>query len=150
MQNASYFVHLISWYERRNEHDSVLITTFEDFKEDLQGEIERIAKFVSTDKIRYDTKERIQASVERSTYAFMKEHAWHFDEKLSKRTRNQACGLAPDAGMNNKKIRSGSSNKALSDDLRDKIQKKWDEVVKPVTGCASYEELRLKLKMERR
>lgn len=51
MQNASYFVHLISWYERRQD-PNVLFVFFEDLLEDLELQIRRVARFVSNDKVR--------------------------------------------------------------------------------------------------
>lgn len=51
MQNPSYFIHLISWYKRRTD-PNVLLVCFEDLVKDLEGQITRIAKFVSTDKVR--------------------------------------------------------------------------------------------------
>jgi hypothetical protein len=50
MQNASYFVHLVSWYKRRND-PNVLFVCFEDLLDDLEFQIRRIARFVSTDKV---------------------------------------------------------------------------------------------------
>jgi hypothetical protein len=50
MQNASYFVHLISWYQRRHDPD-VLFVCFEDLLDDLEGQVRRIARFVSNDKV---------------------------------------------------------------------------------------------------
>jgi hypothetical protein len=50
MQNASYFVHLISWYKKRDD-PNVLILCFEDLLEDLESEVRRVARFVSTDKV---------------------------------------------------------------------------------------------------
>ena len=52
MQNASYFIHLLSWYKRRNE-PGVLILVFEDLREDLEAQIKKIARFVSTEKVSY-------------------------------------------------------------------------------------------------
>jgi hypothetical protein len=76
----------------------------------------------------------------------MKEHEYHFDEKLSKLYRNEACGLPKDAGMANSKIAKGQSGKhELSDSLTAKIAQKWKEVVEPETGCSCYEELRKQL-----
>lgn len=78
----------------------------------------------------------------------MKEHEGQFDEKLSKLTRNEACGLPKDAGTGGSKIKQGSAGKgktALSDSLRNAIVEKWKEVVEPVTGCATYEDLRTQL-----
>ena len=82
----------------------------------------------------------------------MKEHDSHFDEKLSKIARNEACGLRPDAGMKKSKIDKGSSlvgKQKLSQELQDKIDKKWAKVVHPITNCSTYEELRMKFNMDR-
>jgi hypothetical protein len=78
----------------------------------------------------------------------MKKHSSQFDEKISKITRNEACGLPKEAGMRKGKIavgkgRNGAS--ALSPDVKKEIQTKWNEVVLPVTKCATYDELRQQL-----
>ena len=148
MQNASYFVHLISWYKRSQNDDSVLIVFFEDLKQDLEAQVKRVARFLSTDQHNYDTPELIRLATEQSSFEFMKEHESQFDEKLSKLARNEACGLPKDAGMKRTKLvkgKSGAAKAILSQELRDKIQQKWKEIVEPVTGCASYDELRKKL-----
>ncbi|KAL7576691.1 hypothetical protein ACA910_005616 [Epithemia clementina (nom. ined.)] len=154
MQNASYFVHLISWYKRRkdcNNDDDVLFVCFEDLKDDLEGQVKRVGDFLATLDPRYNHPKRIQVAVHLSTYEFMKEHADQFDEKLSKLARNEACGLPKDAGMGSSKIGNGSSGHGkleLSQELRQKIDEKWRKVVLPVTGCSSYQELRQKLAEE--
>jgi hypothetical protein len=148
MQNASYFEHLTSWYKRRHEKESVLIIFFEDLKEDLTGQVKKVARFLSTTQHDFDKAEIIQLATERSTFDFMKAHENHFDEKLSKLARNEACGLPKNAGMQGGKIvngKTGSGSVLLSAELRAKIDKKWREVVDPVTKCATYEDLRKQL-----
>lgn len=81
----------------------------------------------------------------------MKAHASQFDEKLSKLSRNEACGLPKDAGMKGGKLRGGASGdgkEKLSPELQEKIQRKWKEVVSPVTCCETYPELRASLAKE--
>ena len=146
MQNASYFVHLVSWFQRRND-DDVLIVFFEDMKQDLRREITRVANFLSTTDPRYKDPQRIHNAFVHSTYDFMKKHSYHFDEKLTKRKRNEACGLPKDAGLRDSKIRRGLSGvgaDSLSPEIRSGIAEKWRAQVFPVTGCASYDELRRK------
>lgn len=150
MNNASYFVHLISWYQHRNDRN-VLFVCFEDLKEDLEKQVRRVAEFMSTDKHDFTKEEYIQGAVERSSFVFMKEHSSQFDEKLSKLARNEACGLPKDAGMNGGKLREGASGGAktlLSPSLQERICAKWNEVVTPVTGCDTYAELRASLDEE--
>lgn len=50
MNNASYFVHLASWYEHRND-PNVLMVCFEDLKENLEELVRRVAAFMSTEKV---------------------------------------------------------------------------------------------------
>lgn len=143
MENASYFVHLISWYKRRNDKN-LLLVCFEHLKHDLKGQIKRIADFLAELDPRYKEKGRIEAAVSHSTYEFMKKHANQFDEKLSKLSRNEACGLPKEAGLDASKIRSGISGagrEVLSEKIRNKIDEKWKETVEPITKCANYEEL---------
>lgn len=150
MQNASYFVHLISWYQRRHD-DSVLIVFFEDMKEDLAGQVRRVARFLSNENHNFDTPELIQVVVEHSSYHFMQTHSFHFDEKLTKLSRNVVCGMEKNAGMDATKIahgKVGHGHSILTEDLKDKIAQKWNQVVEPVTSCATYNELRERLNLE--
>ena len=50
MQNASYFIHLTSWYKKKDD-PNVLIVFFENMRQDLKRETERVAKFISTEKV---------------------------------------------------------------------------------------------------
>lgn len=52
MQNASYFEHLVSFYKRRDD-PSVLHVCFEDLLDDLEGQVRRVARFISTEKVSY-------------------------------------------------------------------------------------------------
>lgn len=79
----------------------------------------------------------------------MKSHESKFDEKLSKLSRNEACGLPKDAGMKKSKIvrgKDGQGKLKLSEKLQEAIQLKWKSVLEKVTGCATYEDFRQKLK----
>jgi Sulfotransferase domain len=145
MQNASYFVHLISWYEQRHVEPSLLFVFYEDLVDNLEAQVRRIAKFLSNEHHNFDTEQVIQHTVQHSSFSFMKQHESHFDEKLSKLARNEACGLPKNAGMSKSKVNTGKIGvgaSTLSERLRSKIQQKWDEVVRPVSGCATYSELR--------
>jgi hypothetical protein len=82
--------------------------------------------------------------VKRSSFSFMKEHESQFDEKLSKLSRNEVCGLPKDAGMSKSKIAQGKTQHGagLSPNLEEAITQKWKFVVQPETGCNTYEDLR--------
>lgn len=79
----------------------------------------------------------------------MKERSSQFDEKLSKLSRNEACGLPKEAGMEKGKISEGAGRRGdlyLSSEIQDLIRDKWKEIVEPVTKCPTYEDLRQQLK----
>eukprot|EP00035_Acanthoeca_spectabilis_P021903 m.440842 g.440842 ORF g.440842 m.440842 type:complete len:320 (-) comp18576_c0_seq1:40-999(-) len=147
MSNASFYDHFLSWYNRRLDAD-VLFLFFEDLKADLKGSVRKIAKFMSTKEHDFTGEELINAVVEKSSFAFMHEHKGQFDEKLSKLARNEACGLAPDAGLQYSKIRAGEAGGGklkLSTELQEMISERWSKQMLPATGCASYDLLRQKV-----
>ncbi|GKY97525.1 hypothetical protein MPSEU_000710700 [Mayamaea pseudoterrestris] len=139
MENASYFYHLTSWYARRAD-ETVLFVFYEDLKEDLEEQVTRIARFLSTS--RHDLSKSVPKCVELSSFEVMKANEVKFNEKLSKLTRNEACGLPKTAGMSKTKIRRGNCGVELSIELRARIDAKWHDIVKPVTGCDDYNQLR--------
>jgi len=143
MSNASYFVHLVSWYEHRNDKSKVLFVFFEDLKDDLEGQIRRIAKFISNEKHNFNQDEYIRVAKEKSSYEYMRKHSYHFDEKLSRRHRNGAMGLPIDAGGSAKVAKGGvgAGRVELTHDVKAQIQQKWEEIA-PVTKCKTYEALR--------
>jgi Sulfotransferase domain len=149
-QNASYFVHLRSWYMQLHDGKSsnILLLFFEDLQDNLEHQIRRIAKFVSNEHHNFDVDEVIHHATAHATFSFMKENEGKFDEKLTKLGRNEICGLLKDAGMSKSKIGTGKSGlgRSLPHSIREKIQIKWNEVVYPVTGCRDYCELRAKHK----
>eukprot|EP00049_Salpingoeca_infusionum_P001685 m.50142 g.50142 ORF g.50142 m.50142 type:complete len:315 (-) comp11136_c0_seq2:61-1005(-) len=139
-ENASYFHHLTSWWPYRNDAN-VLWVFFEDMKEDLESVVRRVNTFLGLE----DDEQRIATAVEHSSFAFMKEHAAHFDEHLTKKARNVHCQLPADAGMDQSKIndgKSGQAKAALSDATVAAIRDKWAQIVEKETGCASYSALR--------
>lgn len=145
--NGSFYDHFLSWYNRRLDAD-VLFLFFEDLKADLKGSVRKIAKFMSTKEHDFTGEELINAVVEKSSFAFMHEHKGQFDEKLSKLARNEACGLAPDAGLQYSKIRAGEAGGGklkLSTELQEMISERWSKQMLPATGCASYDLVRQKV-----
>ena len=149
MQNASYFVHLSSWYQQwKKEESKVLIVFFEDLKIDLEKQVRRVARFLSNEHFNFDTDAVVKHAIENSSFTFMKEHEYLFDESLTKLSRNEACGLPKEAGTHKSKINMGEVGKAeseMSDQLKLKIQQKWNELVYPVTHCGTYDDLRMQL-----
>lgn len=81
----------------------------------------------------------------------MKAHEAQFDEGLTKRARNVACGLRADAGLNASKIRSGDvgGRAALSPETRAKLDARFAQVA-AATGHETYADLRAAFHRERR
>ena len=82
----------------------------------------------------------------------MKQHSNVFGVKNIKQHSNLACGLPETAGLGQSKVRTGSATEGLemlSAELRGKIQKTWEFIVTPVTGCATYPGLREVWKKEK-
>lgn len=155
MQNASYFHHLVSWLgevkekkegnEAGNEDEKeVLLVAFEDLKEDLEGQVRRIATFLGYVPGGSDYEERVKVATAHSTLAFMQEHKEKFDEHLTKDARNEVMGLPREAGRENSKVKQGEVGAAgavMTPGLQRAMRSKWVEVVTPTLGFADYGEL---------
>ena len=139
---GSYWEHLISWYDRRND-DDVLYLTFEGMKENLPEVVRRVAGFMGiTDPA------AIEIATEQSTFDFMKAHEGQFNDNLIAKHRNAALGLPADAGSS--KVKSGKigGHKAvLTDACRDMLDAEWARVVAP-RGFADFDALRASLNKE--
>ena len=136
---ASYFHHLASWWPHRND-PNVLLVFYEDLKECYESSVRSVAEFMGiTDE------GCIQVALERGTFEFMKRHSDKFGQKIIQKYYNVRAGLPETAGMRKSKVRTGSATEGqemLSAEIRSEIQKKWESIVTPVTGCANYQELR--------
>ena len=143
---ASYFHHLASWWPHRND-SRVLLMFYEDLKEYYESSVRSIAEFMGiTDE------GCIQVALERGTLEFMKQHSDKFGLKTIQKYYNVRAGLPETAGMSKSKVRTGSTTEGLemlSAEVRSEIQKNWEAVVTPVTGCATYSELRAAWKKEK-
>ena len=146
-EHASYFHHLTSWWPHRND-PNVLPVFYEDLKEYYESTVRSIAEFMGiTDE------GHIQVALERGTFEFMKQNSDKFGvTNLMQKCLSAAFGQ-PEITLPKKSIvRTGTTSeglKVLSTELLSEIQKKWESVVTPVTGCATYQELREAWKKEK-
>ena len=60
--DASYFLHLLSWWEHRND-PNVLFLFFEDMKDDLKSVVRMVAAFIGI-----EDEENINKAVEMSSF----------------------------------------------------------------------------------
>ena len=140
-----YFHHLVSWWPHRH-NQNILIMFYEDLKESYEGSIRSVATFMGV-----ADEKNIQAALERSTFEYMKQHSDKFDQKFLKQNSNAVFNLPEMAGQGKSKIYTGTTTEGqrmLSTELLAEIQQKWKEIVTPVTGCTTYEDLRATWKAE--
>ena len=134
---ASYFAHLLSWWERRND-SNVLFLFYEDMKDDLESAVRMVAAFIGI-----QDKMIIKKAVEMSSFEFMKKNEKKFKVVRVARYRNKACGLPVDAVPSRVVTGSATKGRELMDDKTKKIiQAKWLEVVSDQLGFQDYNELR--------
>lgn len=149
MQNASYWHHLVSWLKEEGDEEAkrgegVLLVAFEDLKEDLEGQVRRIATFLGYVPGSSDYEERVKVTIAHSTLAFMREHKEKFDEHLTQDARNEVMGLPREAGRENSKVKQGvvgAAGAVMTQDLQNAMRRKWEDVVAPASGFPTYREL---------
>ena len=117
---ASYFAHLVSWWEHRND-SNVLLLFFEDMKEDLESAVREVAAFIGI-----EDEERINKAVEMSSFEFTKKNERKFSSVRFARYRNAAVGLSAD--LIPSKVVSGSATKGrelMDEKTKEVIRAKW-------------------------
>ena len=140
----SYFAHLVSWWEHRND-SNVLLLFYEDMKEDLESAVREVAAFIEI-----KDEEKIKKAVEMSSFEFMKKNERKFSSVRFARYRNVAIGLPADVMPS--KVVSGSATKGrelMDEKTKEIIQAKWLEVVGKQIGFKDYDELRKAFKKEK-
>ena len=140
----SYFAHLVSWWEHRND-SNVLLLFYEDMKEDLESAVREVAAFIEI-----EDEEKIKKAVEMSSFEFMKKNERKFSSVRVARYRNVAIGLPAD--LIPSKVVSGSATKGrelMDEKTKEIIQAKWLEVVRKQIGFKDYDELRMAFKKEK-
>ncbi|XP_028406628.1 estrogen sulfotransferase-like isoform X2 [Dendronephthya gigantea] len=137
MESASYFVHLMSWWEHRND-PNVLFLFFEDMKDDLESAVRKVASFIGI-----EDDERIKKAVEMSSFEFMKSNERKFSEYRTAKYRNKFCGIPDDVVPS--KVVTGSATKGremMDEKTKEMIHAKWNEVVWKQIGFQDYQQLR--------
>jgi hypothetical protein len=136
-RSGQYWPHLVSWWRRRNQ-PQVLLTTFEELKRHLEGEVRRVAAFLDIEDAG-----RIDIATRQARFDFMKAHERQFDDHLIAEARNLACGLPEDARSTKVRTgRVGEAKQAFSPETQALLDAAWRTVVEPETGCADYAAMR--------
>jgi hypothetical protein len=139
-ETGSYWYHLISWWEQR-ENENVLLLCYEDMQADLPGAIRTIAGFISVEL----DDELLDIVVRQSSYPFMKAHQRQFDEHLVANIRGPLCDLPPGDSSKVRNGRVGDHRYELSGEIREEMDAIWREEIGARLGLDSYEALRAEL-----
>jgi hypothetical protein len=134
----SYLDFITGWWEHRRE-PNVMFVFYEDLIENSERELRRIAKFMDI-----DSESNIRVSVERSSFGYMKNNWEKFNSNVLKAARSRLGGVEEAAGMSRAKVRTGTTTEGkekLPLQVCQLIDSKWKEIVEPVTGFSTYEDL---------
>jgi hypothetical protein len=132
---ADYFTHLLSWWARRGERDTLLFT-YRGILADRRAAIRRLAAFaeIPCDEALVDLVE------ERTGRAFMLAHAAPFSDPMMHARAAAQNGL-PDP-ISSAKVTPEGDNKAYAPpEIADAIRAAWAERVEPVTGHRDFASL---------
>jgi len=132
---CDYFTHLLSWYGRRHEPDT-LVMTYRSVVKDRSAAIRRLAAFCD---IALGPAEEALV-LERTSRAFMAAHRDRFDDGMICHVLEEKADVP--ASSDSAKVQdSGSSADVLPPVIAEAIDAMWVERVVPVTGHADFEAL---------
>ncbi len=134
----SYWFHLASWWEQRND-ENVLLLCFEDMKDDLPTAVKRIADFVGialNDQL-------LELILENSSLDFMRANKNKFDEKVTCEF-NEKIGFIPLGGESSKvkSGRVGDHKKGLPEEVSKEMDLAWEKEIDGKLGVSSYQAMR--------
>lgn len=132
---CDYATHLLSWYRRLREPDSLVVTYRWTVKNRAQA-IRRLAALCDL-----ELTPAIEALVlERTTREYMSAHEHLFDDGMICAVLEERCGVAA-ASDSTKVQKEGSSADALPASVAEGIDAMWAERIAPETGHADFTSL---------
>lgn len=139
-RGKSYVSHLLSWWARRGEADTLLLE-YSHIVADKPAAIRRLAAFAG---IALDDA-ALALVEERTSRAYMLAHKDRFDDAMQRARSESHAGLPP--GSDSAKVRAdGGSDREIASDIADQIDAMWRQQVTPVTGHADYAALAAELR----
>ncbi|MEM7779472.1 MAG: sulfotransferase domain-containing protein [Pseudomonadota bacterium] len=132
---CDYATHIISWYNRLHEADS-LVMTYKWVVKNRSAAIARLAQLCGIEL----TPAVEELVLERTTREFMSTHEYLFDDGMICAVLEERCGV-PAASDSTKVQKQGSTLDALPASIADQIDAMWAERIAPATGHASFAEL---------
>jgi hypothetical protein len=142
----SYWSHLVSWWDQRDNPD-ILLLSYEHMTDDPETNIRDVAAFCG---IPLDDA-LLALTLERSSLAYMLAHKDRFDDAMMRRLSEERCGLPP--GSDSAKVAKGGvggHKDILPADIAAAVDAAWAERVAPHTGFADYAALEAELRARRR
>jgi hypothetical protein len=139
---VSYWQHLISWWEQRDNPD-VLLLSYEHMTADPAVHVCKLAAFCG---IALDDA-LLALTLEKSSFAFMLQHKDRFDEAMLRTLSEQRCNLP--VGSDSAKVRKGGvggHRHELPDDVSAAMDTVWTNVITPRLGYADYASLEAELR----
>ncbi len=132
-----YWGHITSWWRQRDNPD-VLTLSFEGMKADLPGTVDAVADFMGLGP---DPALR-ELAARQASFDFMKAHNRQFDDHLQRACRDAACGLPPDGVATKVSTGNvGAGKPVLSDEIRARMDAKWQDTMGAEFGLRSYQDL---------
>ncbi|MEL6738327.1 MAG: sulfotransferase domain-containing protein [Pseudomonadota bacterium] len=132
---CDYATHLLSWYARRGEADTLLMN----YKWVVKTRAEAIARMAAFIGVELSPEGKALV-MERTEREFMVEHEHRFDDAMVCAVLEEKCCIAADADST-KVQATGSAADALPAVIADRIDALWAERIAPVTGHADYASL---------
>jgi len=132
---CDYFTHLLSWYARRDEPDTLLMT-YPWVTRNREEAVKQMAKFCHI--ALSDTQSSMV--LERTTREYMYKNKDKFDDAMVARALEERAGIPPDSDSS-KVQASGSSADELPRAISAEIDQLWAERVLPTTGHATFASL---------
>ena len=136
---CDYYTHLLSWWKRRDEADS-LVATYRWAAKDRRAMIARLTAFLdlSLDPHQLDMVE------EMTSRAFMHGHKDRFDDAMFCVLMEDRLGIPADSDSTKVQEKASDAG-ALPPSIAAQIDAIWEERVAPVTGLANFASLAAEL-----
>ena len=132
---CDYATHLLSWWARRNESDT-LLTTYRWAARNRRMMIARMAAFLDL-AVKGEGIATIEIMTDR---AFMRDYMDRFDDAMVCAVMEEKLGIP--ASSDSSKVQSaGSDSRVLPPAIAERIDNLWVERVQPVTGHADFTSL---------
>lgn len=129
---CDYATHLLSWYARRHEADSLVMT----YRWVVKHRAEAARRLAALCDVEL-TPAIEELLVERTSREFMSAHEHRFDDAMLCTVLEERCGVAA-ASDSTKVQKEGSSVADLPASVGEQIDAMWAERIAPVTGHADF------------